>query len=160
MLLKSQAIPRAESAGGTHNLRPSLLRALKDSPTAAVASDANGRVVFWNRAAERELSRPAASSLGRPCHELIQARDVFGNRFCAESCPLVDMARRNEAIRPFEWRLGGPRGDPGRKGLVQVLRLPGEAPGEYSLVHLLGPIVDGLPSLAAAVGPRSRPTGS
>jgi DNA-binding CsgD family transcriptional regulator len=107
-----------------------------------MASDARGRVVFWNRAAERVFSRPAASTLGRRCHELIQARDVFGNRFCTENCPVVDMARRNETIRPFEWQVAGPPRERPRKARVQILRLPGEGPGEYSLVHLLEPIDD------------------
>ena len=105
-----------------------------------MASDARGRVVFWNRAAEKVLSRSSASSLGRRCHDLIQARDVFGNRFCTENCPVVDMARRNEAIRPFEWQLAGAAPASRRKVQVQILRVPGRGPGQYTLVHLLEPI--------------------
>lgn len=145
MPLKRQAIPRDESpeddidADRRHR---SLLSALRDSTTPAMASDARGRVVFWNRAAEKLLSRSSASTLGRRCHELIQARDVFGNRFCTENCPVVDMARRNETIRPFEWHVAvAPRERP-RKAQVQIVRVPGNGPGQYSLVHLLEPIDD------------------
>lgn len=145
MQLKRQAIPRDESpdddadAGGRHR---SLLSALRDSTTPAMASDARGRVVFWNRAAEKLLSRSSASTLGRRCHELIQARDVFGNRFCTENCPVVDMARRNETIRPFEWHVAGAQRERPRKAQVQIVRVPGDGPGRYSLVHLLEPIDD------------------
>ena len=142
MLARRQAIPRAEFSETENDGLSSLLSALQDSPTAAMATDARGRVIFWNRAAGRAFSRPAATTLGRRCHELIQARDVFGNRFCTENCSVIDMARRNEVIRPFEWQLAGPQGESTRKSHVQILRLPGEGPGEYSLVHLLEPIDD------------------
>ncbi|HEY6549021.1 MAG TPA: LuxR C-terminal-related transcriptional regulator [Vicinamibacteria bacterium] len=144
MLLRRQAIPRDETPEDVTEADPrhaSLLSALRDSPTAAMASDARGRVVFWNRAAERVLSRSSVSALGRRCHDLIQARDVFGNRFCTENCPVVDMARRNEAIRPFEWQVAGPAHER-RKVQVQILRVPGRGPGQYTLVHLLEPIDD------------------
>ena len=143
MLLKRQGIPRDETPEDETESDPrqhSLLSALRDSPTAAMASDARGRVVFWNRAAERVLSRSSASALGRRCHDLIQARDVFGNRFCTENCPVVDMARRNEAIHPFEWQVAGPARERRRKVQVQILRVPGRGPGQYTLVHLLEPI--------------------
>ena len=141
MLVKRQAIPRDETPEAETDPRhQSLLGALRDSPTAAVASDARGRVVFWNRAAERVFSRSAASTLGRRCHELIGARDVFGNRFCTENCPVVDMARRNEAIRPFEWQVDGASRERPRKAQVQIVRVPGNGPGQYTLVHLLEPI--------------------
>lgn len=143
MLGKRVAIPRDESPEDEleANRSPeSLLSALRGSTTPAMASDARGRVVFWNRAAERVFSRSAASTMGRRCHELIQARDVFGNRFCTESCPVVDMARRNEVIRPFEWQVAGPPHERPRKAQVQIVRVPGDGPGQYSLVHLLEPI--------------------
>jgi DNA-binding CsgD family transcriptional regulator len=144
MLGKRLAIPRDESPQDD-DIEPepspqALLSALRGSATPAMASDARGRVVFWNRAAERTFARSAASTLGRRCHELIQARDVFGNRFCTENCPVVDMARRNETIRPFEWQVAGPPRERPRKAQVQIVRVPGNGPGQYSLVHLLEPI--------------------
>ena len=144
MLLRRQAIPRDETPEDETEADPrhdSLMSALRDSPTAAMAAS-RGRVVFWNRAAERVLSRSSVSALGRRCHDLVQARDVFGNRFCTENCPVVDMARRNEAIRPFEWQVAGPARDSRRKVQVQILRVPGRGPGQYTLVHLLEPIDD------------------
>lgn len=145
MLGKRLAIPRDESPDDEVEVDrspQSLLSALRASPTPAMASDARGRVIFWNRAAERAFSRPAASTMGRRCHELIQARDVFGNRFCMENCSVVDMARRNEAIRPFEWQVAGSPRERPKKAQVQIVRVPGDGPGQYSLVHLLEPIDD------------------
>jgi len=141
MLTKRMAIPRAEASDDERDLPPpSLLDALRDSPTAAMASDARGRVVFWNRAAERFFSRSAAGALGHRCHDLVQGQDVFGNRYCAEECPILDMARRNETIRPFEWQVASASRP--QKARVQIVRLPGDGPGEYTLVHLLEPVDD------------------
>ena len=44
--------------------------AIESSPFAVVASDAAGRVVLWNPAAERLFGWPAAETLGRPVREL------------------------------------------------------------------------------------------
>ncbi len=157
MLMKRQAIARRSFTTVAERRHQSLLDALRDSSTAAMVSDARGRVVFWNRAAEKAFSRPAGGTLGRRCHELIQARDVFGNRFCAESCPVLDMARRDEKIKPFEWQLAGPLRDrEQRNHHVQILRLPADDPEDYSLVHLMEPIDQQarLSRLLSAAGPK------
>jgi DNA-binding CsgD family transcriptional regulator len=116
-----------------------VLDLLAGSDSPVVATDAAARIVFWNRAAERLLGRRATDTLGRLCYEVLGGRDVFGNRFCYESCPLVNMARRGESIRPFEWLLHPPQGGE-QATKVNILRLPGEGPDEYTLVHLLEPI--------------------
>jgi len=118
----------------------SVLQAFRDTPTAVLASDERGRLVFWNHAAEKLLERSSGAVLGRRCGETLQARDVFGNRYCGEDCPVLDMSRRNEPVRSFEWQIAGAAGDRPRKARVQILRVPGSGPGEYTLVHLLEPV--------------------
>jgi DNA-binding CsgD family transcriptional regulator len=116
-----------------------LFSALTTSESPALASDAGGRVVFWNLAAERALNRTAAESLGRRCHDVLAARDVFGNRFCQESCAVLSMARRREPVHGFELLAGG-RPPEDKTFHVTILRVSGEDPEDFLLVHILEPI--------------------
>jgi len=73
----------------------------------AFATDEEGRVVIWNREAERLLGYAASRVLGKPCHEILCGLDVFGNRFCDEDCNLAKMVRHNEPIRRFAMGAAG-----------------------------------------------------
>lgn len=61
--------------------------------------DAQDRVVRWSREAERLTGVRAAAARGRRFFELLEARDLWGNRACA--CGLHDALRRGEPVRPF-----------------------------------------------------------
>lgn len=105
---------------------------------AAFATDEDGRIVIWNRGAERLLGHPPALVLGRPCHEVLCGTDAYQNRFCDESCALMAMARRREPIRHFEMHLRTETGDCVRVA-VSVVVVPGPRPSQYTVVHLLQP---------------------
>lgn len=64
----------------------------------AFAVDPKGRIVAWNRAAERLFGHRDAHAVGRRCHELLAGVDPFGNPYCTESCPLQRMAREGRPI--------------------------------------------------------------
>ncbi len=115
------------------------LDTLVDTATPAFATDAAGHVVFWNRAIEKLLDRPRKEALGRHCFELFAGRDVFGNRFCHESCAVRCMARKGEAIRGFEMVLGSAT-RPEQPVQVSILEVPGSDPGDRLIVHLLHPV--------------------
>ena len=86
----------------THEGRPapdSLFRALEHAGDAAIAIDADQRVVLWNAAAEALLGWRRDETLGRPCHEVLCGRDRSGHLACCEHCPEMVMARRGEPIR-------------------------------------------------------------
>ncbi|MBI3450103.1 MAG: PAS and helix-turn-helix domain-containing protein [Acidobacteria bacterium] len=106
---------------------------------AAFATDEEGRVVIWNKAAERLLGRDAASVLGKECHEVICGTDVFGNRFCDANCTLVEMVRRREPIRHFEMDIRTAAGGTPRVSF-SILTLPGSRPGRFTLVHIFQPV--------------------
>ena len=116
-----------------------VLDLLAASETPAIATDAGARVIYWNRAAERLLGRPATASLGRACYEVLGGTDVFGNRFCYESCPVVTMTQRGETVRRFELVVH-PQSGPERATNVNILKLPGARPDQITLLHLLEPI--------------------
>jgi DNA-binding CsgD family transcriptional regulator len=147
-----------------------LLDTLARSDSPALVSDAAGRIVFWNRAAERLFGRSGAQSLGYRCHAVLAGRDVFGNRFCHEGCAVMHMARRGETVHGFELVTGAPS-QPDQAVHVTVISVPGDRPEDLRLVHILDPI-DGTSRIARALerlgagtaeppangGPSARPT--
>jgi DNA-binding CsgD family transcriptional regulator len=61
----------------------------------------DGLITSWNSAAELLLGHRAEQVMGCRCHEVLAGRDVFGNAYCSERCPVVRMATRREEVRPF-----------------------------------------------------------
>ncbi len=95
-----------------------------------------GAIVSWNLAAERLLRRSGRDVVGRPCFEVLAGRDVFGNRHCAEACPVWTTACRRETVRTFRLEVE----DGYRKPLwlaVSIVVLRDRDDPEPSLLHLL-----------------------
>lgn len=105
----------------------------------AFGTDEDGRIVIWNRAAEKLFGYPASDVLGRPCHEIICGKDVFGNRFCDQTCALINMARRHEAVRRFQMDVRLESNQLQRVS-VSVLTVPGPRESQFTILHLLQPI--------------------
>ncbi len=78
------------------------LDVIASTADAAFATDEEWRIAIWNKAAERLLGYEAAEVLGRPCHEILCGKDIFGNRYCDEFCAPTKMIRRREAVHHFE----------------------------------------------------------
>jgi len=134
-------LPRGttEPCGSGGGVRIDPLDIVASTADPAFATDEEGRIVIWNRAAEKLLGYSPAEVLGRPCHEVLCGTDVFENRFCDESCALMGMARRHEAIRRFEMQLRTETADLVRVG-VSVVVIPGPRPSQHTVVHLLQPV--------------------
>ena len=131
--------PSLQPARRGNNAGTDMWEALADSTTPAFATDAAGHVVFWNRAIEKLFDRPRKEALGRHCFDLIAGRDVFGNRFCHESCVVRCMSRRGEAIRGFEMVVGPtPRTE--QPVHVSILEVPDVGAEDRLLIHLLDPV--------------------
>ncbi len=76
-------------------MRPQdLVRTSRDP---AFACDSNCRIVAWNRAAEELLGVASRQAIGKAQHDLVPARDAYGNRFC--SCLVHPLAARGEVVR-------------------------------------------------------------
>lgn len=123
----------------------------------AFAVDENCRIVIWNKAAEELLGYRAADVLGRSCHEVLEGRDIFGNRFCGQNCPLHRMVRRQEAISSFLVDFRVDRGQRQRME-VSIVAVPGPRAAQYSLVHLLR-TARGDPPTSSVEEPRNRAGG-
>lgn len=122
---------RAQFAGHSLGL-------IETTAEAAFASDESSRVVIWNAAAARLTGLRPEEVVGKPCYEVLQGTDPFGNRHCSEMCMPRQMIRRNEPVHAF---LVQTRGASGRKLTLEcsIVVVPGPRRGGHSLVHLLLP---------------------
>ena len=115
-----------------------LLSALTNSPDPAFATDRHNRIIFWNRSAERILGYSADEIVGLSCASALQGCDVYGNRYCSESCPVTQIAVRNETVRHFDLRF---RAKDRRTVTVDVsvVNLAVKPPDHFLLLHILRP---------------------
>ena len=103
---------------------------------AAFASRPQCGFVAWNDAAEDLLGFRARDVLGKPCHQVLAGRDIFGNFFCSENCPLVRMAQKRQAVERFEILYCHKSGRVIPIG-VTVVVVPNDEPSKVDLIHLL-----------------------
>ena len=143
-------------------MAPDPLDIVAGTADAVVGTDEDGRVVIWNKAAERLLGYGAAEVLGKPCHAVLCGLDSFGNRFCDENCALEKMVRRREAVRRFEMSVR----TSSRQLLgvaVSIVVVPGPRPSQHTTLHLLQPLAAGSEpgQLVERIGtPAQRPLGA
>jgi PAS domain S-box-containing protein len=109
-----------------------LLRHTSDG-AAVVGPD--GRIQFWNKAAEQIFSRPAADVVGRHCWSIFGGCDVHGNRVCMSPCMVRILLGRGEGVRHFRMESKTRRGDAIWID-VSTLRDPGGSGRPSSVVHL------------------------
>jgi PAS domain S-box-containing protein len=64
----------------------------------AYAVNRDGTIVAWNAAASRAFGYRSPQAVGRKCWELLQGQDTFGNQYCAERCPMREMAAQQKAV--------------------------------------------------------------
>jgi DNA-binding CsgD family transcriptional regulator len=115
-----------------------MLAALTNSPDPVFVTDRHNHIVFWNQSAERVLGYSAEEVVGLPCAGALQGCDVFGNRYCSDSCPVTQIAVRNETIRHFDLRFLAKD----RRTVqvdVSILNLAVRAPDHFLLIHILKP---------------------
>jgi len=108
---------QAEPATGTTGLDQALAR----TGDGAFAVGADGRIVLWNRSAERILGYAARDVLGRGCCDIFSGYDDDGNRLCYNGCRVMSLVRMDEAVQSFDMRT---RTKAGRPVWINVSTLP------------------------------------
>ena len=63
---------------------------------------ADGRILFWNGAAERILGWSAREVLAKPCCDILRGVDADGNRLCYQGCHVQSLVGRGEPVQHFE----------------------------------------------------------
>jgi PAS domain S-box-containing protein len=66
------------------------------------ATTAEGKIVLWNRAAEKALGYTARDTIGRSCCDLFMGRDGSGNRLCYRGCHVSSLVKMGEPIQCFD----------------------------------------------------------
>ena len=79
----------------------SLLDSLALSADPMFAIDDRHHIVFWNRPLQHLLGYEHDEVAGRSCSSVLAGDDSFGNRYCADACPVVMITRRGNSVRQF-----------------------------------------------------------
>jgi len=112
-----------------------LDQALGGAGDGVCAVGQDGKVVFWNRAAEKMLGYTAREVLGRPCCDIFAGRDDKGNRLCYQGCHVMTLVKIGEAVRAFDMYTRTKAGQPVWLN-ISILGMP-TTRGSHSLtVHL------------------------
>lgn len=117
---------------------PQALDWIAHSDDAVFAMDVTDRIVVWNKGCERLLGRPAAGVLGRRCAEVMCGRDVHGNVYCIQNCPVALQAREmpEDPVSTFVLSVPTPR-EGSKRVRVSVYHMGSARPGLSTLVHVL-----------------------
>jgi PAS domain S-box-containing protein len=84
--------------------RAQLADALTRAGDGVFAVGAEGRVLLWNRAAERILGYGARDVVGRQCCDILAGQDDKGNRLCYPGCHVVTLVKMGESVQNFDMR--------------------------------------------------------
>jgi PAS domain S-box-containing protein len=88
----------------------SLDNALARAGDGVCAIGSDGRIVLWNRAAEKILGYTAREAMGRPCCDIFVGYDDDGNRLCYQGCHVMNLVKLGETIQSFDMKARSKRG--------------------------------------------------
>jgi PAS domain S-box-containing protein len=89
-----------------------LEQALTRTGDGAFVIGRDGRIVLWNRAAERMLGYAARDAIGRPCCDIFVGLDDKGNRLCYQGCHIMTLVNMGESVQNFDMRTRRKDGQP------------------------------------------------
>ena len=112
-----------------------LDEALSHTADGAFAIGPDGKVVLWNRAAEKMLGYTPREALGRACCDLFVGYDDSGNRLCYQGCHVMSLVRVGETVQSFDMRTRTKAGRPIWINL-STLTVPAGQVGGALTVHL------------------------
>lgn len=115
-----------------------LLATLSESPDPVFVTDRHNRIVFWNRSAQRLLGYSAEEVVGFHCAGVLHGTDLYGNRYCSETCAVTQMAIRSETVRHFDLRFRAKDHHVVTVD-ISILNLALRPPDHFLLVHVLKP---------------------
>lgn len=118
-------------------MRPSLdlEQTLARSGDGAFVIGADGRILLWNRTAEKIMGYSAREAIGRPCCELFVGLDGDGNRLCYQGCHVMNLVKQGEPVQHFEMETRTKAGTPVWLD-ISILELPASGGGHAIAVHL------------------------
>jgi PAS domain S-box-containing protein len=112
-----------------------LAAALQRTGDGAFVIGAAGRIILWNRAAERMLGFTAREVANKACCEIFGGYDDAGNRLCYPGCHIQSLVRLAEPVASYDMRTRTKAGKPIWLN-VSVLPLPANGSGTSTTLHL------------------------
>jgi len=94
-----------------------------------------GRVVLWNRAAEKILGWSAREVMGRLCCDVFVGVDDHGNRLCYKGCHVMSLVKLGEPVQHFDMETRTKAGRPVWLD-ISILEAPSSGPGGALAIHL------------------------
>jgi len=95
-----------------HREENGLDQALARTGDGVFAITADGKIVLWNRAAEKILGYTAREAIGRACCELFVGRDDSGNRLCYKGCHVMSLVGMGDPVQSFDMQTRTKAGRP------------------------------------------------
>ncbi len=111
-----------------------LFRSLELSPDPVFVTDLMNRILFCNDAARALLGFDPDEAIGADCTDLLRGCDQYGNRYCSDNCPIMQIANRGETVREFSLTLQT-KDNHCLESAVTVLQL--RASDDFYLLHIL-----------------------
>ena len=93
-----------------------------------------GRVVLWNRAAEKILGWSASEVIGRSCCDVFVGVDEHGNRLCYQGCHVMSLVKLKEPVQHFDMQTRTKAGRPVWLD-ISILEAPASGAGGAVAVH-------------------------
>jgi PAS domain S-box-containing protein len=112
-----------------------LAAALERTGDGAFAIGDDGRIAYWNRAAERILGFAPRDVANKACCEIFCGYDDAGNRLCYTGCHIQSLVRLAEPVASYDMRTRTKAGKPVWLN-VSVLPLPAADAASPVTLHL------------------------
>jgi PAS domain S-box-containing protein len=112
-----------------------LEQALARTADGVFAVGSEGRVVFWNRAAEKIVGWNASEVMGRPCCDVFVGVDEHGNRLCYQGCHVMSLVKLREPVQHFDMQTRTKAGRPVWLD-ISILEGPSSSASGVMAVHL------------------------
>ncbi len=113
----------------------SIATMLQRTADGAMLVDDQGRVMLWNKAAERLLGFRADEVVGRPCHEVMRGETLSGHPFCTPACADGQRLGCGGGVRNFDIQTRSKAGEPIWLN-VSSLPVPSRKKNQFLFVHL------------------------
>lgn len=119
-----------------------LFELLERSGDAAIVIAPDGRIRFWNVAAEALFGYSAAQALDQNCDQLLRGRNAVGAQVCRHDCQIRDCGARGETVPSFDLEVRLPDGERRWVSLSNIFYRDRRT-GETWMVHLARDISGG-----------------
>jgi DNA-binding CsgD family transcriptional regulator len=113
------------------------LELIAESKAPAYGMDRHDRIVYWNEGATKALGWSSGEALGKMCYDVLAGRDLFGNLYCTQQCPVVVQTIAGEDVRPFLIDVKKKGSSNSVKLIVRAVPLPAAGPSFAVLMHFL-----------------------